>query len=550
MKKYVNPVVCIIPMGGSSTIKAVTEKMHQYIKTLYYASGEHVSVFINTQEVSNIDDLNKKTFDISIVITDEKNFSVNTIDKTSLHQKAILIVDKNYGSEKYKMYDLLEFPIYEFTSKNMQEEFSDKLKRQINFFVEGASSIFFMHNKKILNIGHKDTNFGIGDKVEIGREYFGLKYETMDVEIIKERIENGIYDKDEYDRALKWVLDKCKVKIDGKTINVNVLEDWGYSVKMTLVARDIIEGNNKLKELGYPEASIGKDAIITTLRGDDRWLDYYTSGNFVETVLNSSFYWDGIKEPSIIYAETNSLTALSMLMSHLATGKPQNLVTLKEFFTPRHAKRVSGFDLPVEAKEGVIHFTSKDVLAMDFSGNSFDESGNNTVKAFWELTENDINRNMEAIDFIYSDKGYYLHGGFFTKYDTVPNLPLTISCIAYTKNLGPVMHIMEGNTVYIKDEMRDLLKKHREGFQSSLWFVPKSTQKLKTVKDFASKWESHNAAVSYGHIGDQLITMASMLRIPVTMHNVEDDRIFRPVNWQKGRENDLLSSTKFGPLYS
>jgi len=124
------------------------------------------------------------------------------------------------------------------------------------------------------------------------------------------------------------------------------------------------------------------------------------------------------------------------------------------------------------------------------------------------------------------------------------------------KGLGPVLQIAEGWTCDIPDEVFDVINKRTDPIWPTTWFVPRTDGKdgpFKDVYQVMATWGANHGAISYGHIGADLITLCSMLRIPVSMHNVPEADVFRPSAWNSfGMDkegSDYRACKAYGPLY-
>jgi L-fucose isomerase len=325
---------------------------------------------------------------------------------------------------------------------------------------------------------------------------------------------------------------------------------------MTVIIRDMMIGNPKLKEMNYGEEAEGHYAIASGFQGQRQWTDHFPNGDFSEAILNSSFDWNGIRNPFIVATENDSLNAVSMLFGYLLTNTPQIFSDVRTYWSPEAVKRVTGKSLKGKAKDGVIHLKNSGSTTLDGTGKEKDVNGNSVMKPFWKITEDEMEKCLEATEWCPANVEYFRGGGFSSKFLTEGEMPVTMCRINIVKGLGPVLQIAEGYTVTLDKEVNKVLDERTDPSWPTTWFAPKLTGKgaFKDVYSVMNNWGANHGAISYGHIGAELIALASILRIPVSMHNVEKDRIFRPKTWAAfGTENpesaDYRACKALGPLY-
>jgi L-fucose isomerase len=437
----------------------------------------------------------------------------------------------------------------------------EDVKEKILRFVKSALAVAQMKGKTYLSLGY--TSMGIAGSTvnpDFFQDYLGMRTEFVDMSEIKRRIDEEIYDKEEYQKALEWTKKNC---IEGDDYNNALLRgdrerkdwEWEIVVKMTLIFRDLMIGNPKLKEAGFGEESHGRNAIAGGFQGQRQWTDYYPNGDFSETVLNSSFDWNGIREAFVFATENDSLNAAPMLFGHLLTNTAQIFSDVRTYWSPESVKRVTGRELTGLAKFGIIHLLNSGSTTLDATAQQKDERGNPVMKPFWDVTEEDVARCLENTRFCPASKGYFRGGGYSSLFKTAGEMPVTMSRINLVKGQGPVLQIAEGYTVDLDDDIHKVLEKRTDPTWPTTWFVPKLTGKgaFKDVYSVMANWGANHGAISYGHIGADLITLASILRIPVCMHNVDEEKIFRPSAWNAfGEEKegaDYRACGNFGPIY-
>lgn len=433
----------------------------------------------------------------------------------------------------------------------------DKLLR----FTRSALAVATMKGKSYLSIG--GMSMGIAGSLvnqDFLLDYLGMRTEVVDMSEVARRVEEGIFDKDEYAIALKWVKDNCKEQED--TVNPPEYRrspeqrdaDWEYVVKMVLIGKDLMVGNPKLKELGFGEESLGRNAICGGFQGQRSWTDHYPNGDFMETFLNTSFDWNGIREAFVMATENDYLNGITMLFGHLLTNTAQIFSDVRTFWSPESIERVTGWKPDGLAKDGFIHLINSGSTTLDGAGQMSDSEGTPVMKPFWDITADDVEKTLKATEFCVGDGGYFRGGGYSTDFLTKGGMPCTMARLNYVKGQGPVLQLAEGWTVDVPTEVHDKLDDRTNPTWPTTWFVPRVNGEgsFKDVYTVMAKWGANHGAVSYGHIGQDLITLCSMLRIPVNMHNVEEEG-FRPSAWASfGMDEegaDFRACKNFGAIY-
>ncbi|MEW9673470.1 L-fucose isomerase [Ammoniphilus sp. 3BR4] len=427
-------------------------------------------------------------------------------------------------------------------------------------FARGALVVGMIRGKSYLSMG--SVSMGIaGCIVDEGffQKYLGMRNEYVDMSEFIRRMELNIYDEAEFESALAWVKEHCR---EGRDVNPPHLQrtreqkdkDWETVVKMTLIARDLMIGNPKLAEKGYGEEALGRNAIAAGFQGQRAWTDFMPNGDFMEAILSSSFDWNGIREPFILSTENDTLNAVTMLFGHLLTNSAQIFADVRTYWSPEAVQRVTGKELTGLASQGVIHLINSGPAALDGTGQQA-RDGQPAMKPFWEITEEEVRKTLEATEWCPA-VDFFRGGGFSTDYTTQGGMPVTMSRLNLVQGLGPVLQLAEGYTVELPQDVHDILDERTNSTWPTTWFVPKVNGEgaFKDVYSVMNNWGSNHCALSYGHIGSDLITLASMLRIPVSMHNVEDERIFRPSTWSAFGASDPAGAdyracAAFGPLY-
>jgi len=428
-------------------------------------------------------------------------------------------------------------------------------------FAKAGLAVATMRGKSYLSMG--SVSMGIAGSIVDDRffqNYLGMRNEYVDMSEFVRRIEEGIYDKEEYERALRWTRENCREGSDlnpvGKQFSREAKDkQWETCVKMALIARDLMIGNPKLAELGYGEEALGHNAIAAGFQGQRQWTDHFPNGDFMEAILNSSFDWNGIREAFVVATENDSLNGVAMLFGHLLTNTAQVFADVRTYWSPEAVKRVTGKELTGLAANGIIHLINSGAASLDGTGQQSID-GKPAMKPFWDITPEEVGKCLDATSWRPASVDYFRGGGFSSNFCTRGGMPITMSRINIIKGLGPVMQIAEGYTVELPQDMHDILNNRTDPTWPTTWFAPRLTGKgaFKDVYSVMNNWGANHSAFSYGHIGAELITLASMLRIPVCMHNVPEEKIFRPSAWNSFGTNDLEGAdfracANFGPIY-
>ncbi len=430
-------------------------------------------------------------------------------------------------------------------------------------FARAAVAAATMKGKSYLQIGSICMGIaGSSIDTDFFEEYLGMRVESVDeVEIIR-RMSEGIYDEEEYKRAYAWVKEYCKEGFDKNPEFVRKSDeqkekDWEFTVKMMCIIKDLMNGNKNLPE-GCEEEMVGHNAIAAGFQGQRQWTDFYPNADFAEALLNTSFDWNGVREPYILATENDTLNGVSMLLMKLLTNRPQMFADVRTYWSPEATKRVTGYELEGKAAEakGFIHLINSGACCLDACGEVKDENGNGIIKEWYNVTEEDAKTISAATEWCAADNGYFRGGGYSSRFLTRAEMPATMIRLNLVKGLGPTLQICEGYTVALPDEVSDIIWKRTDYTWPCTWFAPKLTGKgpFTSAYEVMNHWGANHGAISYGHIGADIITLASMLRIPVSMHNVDEDKIFRPACWnafgtQELESADFRACQAYGPLY-
>ena len=416
--------------------------------------------------------------------------------------------------------------------QKIPEDVSEKIIR----FVKAALAASFMKGKSYLSMG--SVSMGIAGSIvkeDFFQEYLGMRNEYVDMSEFNRRLNEEIYDKQEYKKALIWTKKHCK---EGKDLNTKPKSrkqkdtEWETVVKMAIIARDLMVGNPKLIKPGFGEEAHGHNAILSGFQGQRQWTDHMPNGDFLEAILCSSFDWNGIRPPYLVATENDAMNGVPMLFGYLLTNTAQMFSDIRTYWSPDAIKRVTKIKPSGLASNGVIHLINSGASALDFSGRQTTK-GKSCIKPFWEISAKDAGECLKATQWAPADSGYFRGGGFSSQFDTKGIMPVTISRVNLVKGLGPVLQLAEGFTVELPEKMNKILTDRTNPTWPTTWFAPRLSGNgaFADVYSVMANWGANHCSSSYGHIGADLITLASILRIPVCMHNVEDNKIFRPSSW-------------------
>lgn len=475
----------------------------------------------------------------------------------AVYLAAVLAAHAQKGLPAFGIYG---HDVQDLEDNSIPEDVVEKILR----FARGAVAVAEMRGESYLSIG--SVTMGIAGSIvdtNFFQKYLGMRNESVDEVEILRRMDLGIYDPEEFEKAMAWVKKYCMPNEgwdknpEGKQKTREQKDkDWEFVVKMTIIVMDLMHGNPKLREMGFKEEALGHNAIAGGFQGQRQWTDWMPNGDFTETLLNTNFDWNGRREPSILATENDSLNGTAMLMAHLLTNRPQIFSDVRTYWSPEAVKRVTGKELTGKAAPGIIHLINSGATTMDGCGQSSDAEGNPVMKPFWEMTEEDEKRCLEHSQWMPADRDYFRGGGFSIHFVSRGDFPATMARINIVDGLGPVLQIAEGWVVDIDPEIHAVLDKRTDPTWPTTWFTPRLDPKKDAFKDVYSvmnNWGANHGAISYGHIGADLITLASMLRIPVCMHNVDDAKIFRPAAWNAfGMDKegaDFRACANFGPIY-
>ena len=469
-----------------------------------------------------------------------------------------------YAQKGLPAFSIYGKDVQDINDSTIPADVSEKILR----FARSAVAVGWMKNKAYVNLG--GVSMGIaGSYCNAGlfQKYFGIRPEWVDMTEIIRRITLEIYDKDEYNKALAWIKENCPEGFDcneGKNLPeiitrskvVPADKDWEFIAKMTVIVRDILYGNKKLDEMGWHEEALGKNAIAAGFQGQRNWTDWLPNADFTEAIMASTFDWNGKKAPTPFATENDTLNGVAMMLGTLVSGTAPCFHDVRTYWSPEACERVTGKKPEGVAKDGFIHLINSGATALDGSGASVNEKGEHCMKPFWEMSDSDISACLKATDWCRANYEYFRGGGFSSHFRCKAEMPVTMLRVNMVDGVGPVIQLAEGYTADLPDEIHCTIDKRTDPSWPTTWFVPNLTGKgaFKDVYSVMANWGANHGVTVYGHVGADIITLASMLRIPVNMHNVDESRIFRPHCWASFGTDDLqaadyLACKTYGPMY-
>ena len=573
------------PLKVRESLEEQTMNMAKTAKALFeenirYSNGEPVKVIISDTTIGRVAEaaacaaqFKKEGVDITLSVTPCWCYGSETMDMDPNTIKGVWGFNATERPGAVYLASVLAahaqkgLPAFGIYGREVQDAddttVPDDVKEKLIRFARAAVAAATMRGKSYLQIGSICMGIaGSSIDPDFIEEYLGVRVESVDeVEIIR-RMTEGIYDEEEYQRALKWTKEKCKEGFDKNPEFVRKSDeqkekDWEFTVKMMCIIKDLMNGNPNLPK-GREEEMVGHNAIAAGFQGQRQWTDFYPNCDFAEALLNTSFDWNGTREPYILATENDVLNGIGMLFMKLLTNRPQMFADVRTHWSAESVKRVTGYDIEGVAKDagGFIHLINSGACCLDACGEIKDENGNGVIKEWYNVTDEDADKILAATTWNSADNGYFRGGGFSSRFLTRAEMPATMIRLNLVKGLGPVLQIAEGWTVALPDEVSDILWKRTDYTWPCTWFTPRCDGKgaFKSAYDLMNNWGANHGAISYGHIGADIITMASMLRIPVALHNVPEEKIFRPAAWGAFGTKDLEGAdyracAAYGPLY-
>lgn len=586
------PVIGIRPtIDGRRGVLGVRESLEEqtmnmakavarlFQENLLYSNGEPVQVVIADTTIGRVaeaaacaDKFRKLGVDITVTVTPCWCYGAETMDMDPMTVKAVWGFNGTERPGAVYLASVLAthaqkgLPAFGIYGQDVQDaddrEIPDDVREKLLRFGRAAVAVATMRGKSYLQIG--SITMGIGGSIidpSFIEKYLGMRVESVDeVEIIR-RMTEGIYDQAEYEKALSWTKSHCQEGFDKNPEKLQKSRaqkdsDWEFVVKMCLIIQDLMNGNNNLPR-GCEEEKVGHNAIAAGFQGQRQWTDFYPNCDFPEALLNTSFDWNGAREPYILATENDVLNGIGMLFMKLLTNRAQMFADVRTCWNGESVKRVTGYEIEGHAKEanGFIHLINSGACCLDANGAARDEKGKAVMKPWYQVTKEDQQAIMENTTWNYADLGYFRGGGYSSRFETRDEMPVTMIRLNLVQGLGPVLQIAEGWTVALPQQVSDILWKRTDYTWPCTWFVPRMTGKgvFRSAYDVMNHWGANHGAISYGHIGADLITLCAMLRIPVSMHNVPTENIFRPACWNAfgldPEGQDYRACAAYGPLY-
>lgn len=539
-----SPVECVVAdtcIGGVAEAAACAEKFAQ--------AGVGVSITVTPcwcygSETMDMDPLLPKAI-----------WGFNGTERPgAVYLAAVLAAHAQKGLPAFSIYG---HDVQDAGDTSIPPDVQEKLLR----FARAGLAVALMRGKSYLSMG--GVSMGIAGSIvnpDLFESYLGMRLESVDMTEFLRRIEEGIFDPEEFRRAIAWTKAHCS---EGREYNPIEKQrsrsqkdaDWEKVVKMTIIARDLMSGNPRLGEMGFGEESLGRNAILAGFQGQRQWTDYQPNGDFLEAILNTSFDWNGPRQPYLVATENDSLNGLSMLFGHLLTNTAQVFADVRTYWSPEAVQRVTGYRLQGRASDGLIHLINSGACTLDATGQQ-EINGQPAIKPWWQVTPEEAEKCLQATTWYPAITEYFRGGGFSSSFLTRGGMPMTMTRLNLVKGLGPVLQIAEGWTVDLPGEVHHLLNERTNPTWPTHWFVPNLTGQgaFRNVYSVMANWGANHGALCFGHIGSDLISLASILRIPVCMHNVAEEHIFRPSAWSSFGASDFTGAdyracANFGPLY-
>ncbi len=556
----------------------MAERVAEFLtKSLNHADGSAVEVVIADKTIGGVTEsfmaeekFKRQGVGISITVTPCWCYGTETMDMEPHIPKAIWGFNGTerpgavYLAAVLAGYNQKGLPAFSIYGKDVQDSNSNEIpsdvRQKLLSFTKAGLAAASMKGKSYLALG--GVSMGIAGSIvdqDFFQHYLGMRTETIDMSEYIRRIEEKIYDPEEYQEARNWVKNNCK---EGKDFNptdkqksrTRKDEEWEWVIKMTLITRDLMIGNAKLDTMGYGEEALGHNAMISGFQGQRQWTDHFPNGDFLEAILNSSFDWNGIRQPFMVATENDSLNGATMLFGHLLNDCAQVFCDVRTYWSPESVKRVTGYRLEGLGEQGIIHLINSGSAALDGTGQQ-SIAGHPVMKPYWDILPEEIQACLENTKWCPAMNEYFRGGGFSSQFVTKGGMPVTMARVNIIKGIGPVIQIAEGYTIDLPEKIHQILNLRTNPSWPTTWFAPRLTGSgpFRDVYSVMANWGANHCAFSYGHYGASLITLASILRIPVSMHNIPEEKIFRPSAWGSfGMDSegaDFRACKNYGPLY-
>ncbi|CAK1751335.1 L-fucose isomerase [Vibrio crassostreae] len=577
VKIGIRPTIDGRQMGVRESLEDQTMGMaqraaHFIQENIRHASGEKVECVLAdsciggvAESAATADKFKRENVGLVLTVTPCWCYGTETIDMDPHTPKAIWGFNGTerpgavYLAAAMAGHSQVGLPAFSIYGKEVQdagdESIPSDVQDKILRFCRAGLAVASMRGKSYLSMG--SVSMGIAGSVvnpEFFQKYLGMRNEYVDMTEIKRRLDREVYDKKEFELARAWVRDWCK---EGKDYNGTPFteerkaEDWDTVIKMTMIMRDLMRGNPKLADLGFGEESLGHNAILAGFQGQRHWTDHLPNGDFSEAILNSSFDWNGIREPICVATENDALNGVNMMLGKLLTGEAQVFHDVRTYWSEDAVERVTG----TRPDSGFLHLVNSGSAALDGAGKAKTADGKPAMKPHWELTQADVEASLNATKWCPAIEEYFRGGGFSSQFLTEGGMPFTMHRINIIAGIGPVLQIAEGHSIELPEDVHNTLNERTNATWPTTWFVPRLTGQgaFKSVYEVMANWGANHCVITSGHVGGDLISLAAMLRIPVSMHNVDSQDIFRPHTWsafgQDVEGQDYRACQNFGPIY-
>ncbi|SON49765.1 L-fucose isomerase [Vibrio tapetis] len=577
VKIGIRPTIDGRQMGVRESLEDQTMGMAQRAarfieENIRHSSGEKVECVIAdsciggvAESAATADKFKRENVGLVLTVTPCWCYGTETIDMDPHTPKAIWGFNGTerpgavYLAAAMAGHSQVGLPAFSIYGKEVQdagdESIPTDVQDKILRFCRAGLAVATMRGKSYLSMG--SVSMGIAGSVvnpEFFQKYLGMRNEYVDMTEIKRRLDRGVYDKEEFELARSWVKEWCK---EGKDYNgtpyseERKVEDWDTVIKMTMIMRDLMQGNPKLAEQGFGEESLGHNAILSGFQGQRHWTDHLPNGDFSEAILNSSFDWNGIREPICVATENDALNGVNMMFGKLLTGEAQVFHDVRTYWSEDAVERVTG----TRPESGFLHLVNSGSAALDGAGKAKSAEGKPVMKPHWELTQEDVEASLNATKWCPAIEEYFRGGGFSSQFLTEGGMPFTMHRVNIIAGIGPVLQIAEGHSIELPEDVHTILNERTNATWPTTWFVPRLTGEgtFKSVYDVMANWGANHCVITSGHVGADLIALASMLRIPVSMHNVDSKDVFRPHTWsafgQDVEGQDYRACQNFGPIY-
>jgi L-fucose isomerase len=547
-------------------------------ETLMYPNGEPVECVIADTCIGGVAEaaaaankFTKSGVGVSITVTPCWCYGTETMDMDPSTPKAIwgfngterpgavylAAVLSGHAQKGIPAFGIYGKDVQDAGTTDIPQDVQEKLIR----FSKAGLAAAYMKGKSYLAIG--SVSMGIAGSIvneELFQNYLGMRNEYVDMSELVRRIDEEIFDPEEYQLALSWVKENCAEGPDKNPAAIQTTrerkdQDWETVVKMSLIVKDLMIGNPRLNDLEFGEEALGHNAILSGFQGQRHWTDHFPNGDFMEAILNTSFDWNGKRAPFLVATENDSLNGVAMLFGNLLTNTAQIFADVRTYWSPDAVKRVTGHTLIGAAKDGILHLINSGPAALDGTG-EMTRNGQPVMKPFWEITDEEVGKCLNATSWRPASVEYFRGGGYSTDFLTKGGMPVTMSRINLVRGLGPVLQLAEGYSVDLPEDVHQTLDDRTDSTWPTTWFAPILTGEgsFTDVYSVMDNWGSNHGSISYGHIGSDLITLAAILRIPVSMHNVAKEQVFRPRVWSNFGTSDpegadFRACSSFGPLY-